>query len=47
MASPVKDKKSAALPAPNSDFYGVIETLPAEELVVVKFDTDLLMTLIY
>ena len=36
MASPVKDKKSAPLPAPNSDFYGLIETLPAEELAVLK-----------
>src|SRR6201984_3318601 len=36
MASPVKDKKPAPLPAPNSDFYGLIETLPAEDLAVVK-----------
>src|ERR1700753_3446086 len=36
MASPVKDKKPAPLPAPNSDFYGLIETLPADELAVVK-----------
>src|SRR5271163_25168 len=36
MASPVKDRKPAPLPAPNSDFYELIETLPAEELVVVK-----------
>jgi len=36
MASPVKDKKPVSLPAPNSDFYGLIETLPAEELAVVK-----------
>src|SRR5690242_8728177 len=36
MASPVKDRKPAQLPAPNSDFYGLIETLPAEELAVVK-----------
>src|SRR5271156_1357115 len=36
MASPVKDKKPVQLPAPNSDFYGLIETLPAEELAVVK-----------
>jgi alkylation response protein AidB-like acyl-CoA dehydrogenase len=35
MASPVKDKKPAPLPAPNSDFYGLIETLPAEELAVL------------
>src|SRR5579864_2697470 len=36
MASPVKDKKPVPLPAPNSDFYGLIETLPAEELAVLK-----------
>src|SRR3954471_15444267 len=36
MASPVKDRKPAPLPAPNSDFYNLIETLPAEELTVVK-----------
>ena len=24
------------LPAPNSDFYGMVETLPAEEVAVVK-----------
>src|SRR6201987_3126806 len=36
MASPVKDKKPALLAVPNSDFYGLIETLPAEELAVVK-----------
>ena len=36
MASPVKDKKPAPLPAPNSDFYELVETLPAEELAVVK-----------
>src|SRR5580698_7281693 len=36
MASPVKDRKPAALPAPNSDFYELVETLPAEELAVVK-----------
>ena len=47
MASPVKDKKPAPLPALNSDFYALIETVPAEELVVVKFDTDLLMTPVY
>jgi hypothetical protein len=28
MASPVKDRKPAPLPAPNSDFYELIETLP-------------------
>ena len=36
MASPAKDRKPAPLPAPNSDFYELIETLPAEELAVVK-----------
>jgi alkylation response protein AidB-like acyl-CoA dehydrogenase len=36
MASPVKEKKPVQLPAPNSDFYGLVETLPAEELAVVK-----------
>src|SRR6202451_1069504 len=36
MASPAKDKKPAPLPAPNSDFYGLMETLPAEEVAVVK-----------
>src|SRR3954452_13859841 len=36
MASPAKDRTPAPLPAPNSDFYGLIETLPAEELTVVK-----------
>src|SRR6202051_2030521 len=36
MASPVKDKKPAPLPAPNSDFYQLLETLPAEELEVLK-----------
>jgi alkylation response protein AidB-like acyl-CoA dehydrogenase len=36
MASPVKDRKPAPPPAPNSDFYELIETLPAEELAVVK-----------
>jgi alkylation response protein AidB-like acyl-CoA dehydrogenase len=36
MASPVRDKKPAPLPAPNSDFYGLMETLPAEELAVLK-----------
>jgi hypothetical protein len=43
---PSKRQKAALLPAPNSDFYGLIETLPAEELAVVKFDTDRFMTLI-
>src|SRR6266513_6055600 len=36
MASPAKDRKPAALPAPNSDFYELVETLPADELAVVK-----------
>src|ERR1700722_7820177 len=36
MASPVKDRKPVALPAPNSDFYELFETLPAEELAIVK-----------
>src|ERR1700689_1764878 len=36
MASPVKDRKPVSLPAPNSDFYNLIETLPAEELTVLK-----------
>src|ERR1700747_1894131 len=43
MASPSKDtramkdgKKPVALPAPNSYFYGRAETLPAEELAIVK-----------
>src|SRR5499426_1743236 len=37
MASPVKDpKQHKPLPAPNSDFYEFVETLPAEELAVVK-----------
>src|ERR1700692_1627469 len=36
MASPVKDKKPAPLPAPNSDFYQLLKTLPPEELAVLK-----------
>src|SRR6202046_2211661 len=44
MASPTKDLSAAKaapqptkpLPAPNSDFYALAETLPAEELAVVK-----------
>ena len=36
MASPAKDRTPAPLPAPNSDFYELVETLPAEELAVVK-----------
>src|ERR1035438_6209228 len=29
-------RKAAELPAPHSDFYNLVETLPAEELAVVK-----------
>jgi hypothetical protein len=29
-------KQSRPLPAPNSDFYKSVETLPAEELAIVK-----------
>jgi len=47
MASRVKDKKPALPPAPNSDFYGLIETVRTEEVAVVKVDTDQFMTLIY
>jgi hypothetical protein len=37
MASSTKEiKKPAPLPAPNSDFYALVETLPAEDLAVVK-----------
>src|SRR5271154_3477556 len=36
MASSPKDRKPAPLPAPNSDFYELVATLPAEELAVVK-----------
>src|SRR6202795_4667128 len=36
MASPTKEIKKTALPPPNSDFYELAETLPAEELAVVK-----------
>jgi glutaryl-CoA dehydrogenase len=36
MASPVKDRKPAPLPAPNSDFFELLETLPAEEVAVLK-----------
>src|SRR6266404_4479701 len=35
MASPTKGSKKA-LPQPNSDFYQLVETLPADELAVVK-----------
>ncbi len=36
MASVIKDRKSAPLPAPDSSFYDLIETLTAAELTVVK-----------
>src|ERR1700675_597333 len=36
MASPTKEIKKTALPPPNSDFYELADTLPAEELAVVK-----------
>jgi Acyl-CoA dehydrogenase, N-terminal domain len=36
MPSPAKDRKPVSLPAPNSDFYELVETLPAEELAIVK-----------
>src|SRR6202161_2304634 len=44
MASPTKDVSAAKaapqpakpLPAPNSDFYGLAETLPAEDLATIK-----------
>src|SRR6202789_1863429 len=36
MASPVKDRKPAPLPAPNSDFYELLETLPAEERALLR-----------
>jgi hypothetical protein len=35
MASPSKEIKKV-LPQPNSDFYQLIETLPADELAVLK-----------
>src|SRR5258705_12577523 len=35
MASPIKEIKKA-LPQPNSDFYQLVETLPADELAVLK-----------
>ena len=35
MATPTKEIKKA-LPQPNSDFYQLAETLPADELAVVK-----------
>src|SRR5258705_5493751 len=35
MASPTKEIKKA-LPQPNSDFYQLVETLPANELAILK-----------
>src|ERR1700691_873283 len=35
MATPIKDIKKA-LPQPNSDFYQLVETLPADERAVLK-----------
>src|SRR6266852_1207988 len=35
MASPTKEIEKA-LPQPNSDFYQLVETLPADELAVLK-----------
>src|SRR6202140_4118932 len=35
MASPTKEIKKA-LPQPNSDFYQLLETLPADELAILK-----------
>src|SRR4029077_6942861 len=35
MSSPIKEIKKA-LPQPNSDFYQLQETLPADELALVK-----------
>ena len=37
MASPAKDTLPKQLPPPNSDFYELVETLPADELAVVKY----------
>ena len=36
MTDPAKDKMHPPLPSPNSDFYDLVETLPAAELTVVK-----------
>jgi hypothetical protein len=35
MSSPTKETKKA-LPQPNSDFYQLVETLPVDELAVLK-----------
>src|SRR5882672_9082527 len=35
-ATPVATRAAKPLPAPNSDFYYLYETLPAEELAIVK-----------
>jgi hypothetical protein len=44
MASPAKDRKPVLLPAPNSDFYELVETLPAEELAIVKQERTFMET---
>ena len=44
MASPAKDRKPVLLPAHNSDFYELVETLPAEELAIVKQERTLMET---
>src|SRR4029077_5732104 len=36
MASPAKDAEPKQLPPPNSDFYELVETLPADDLALVK-----------
>ena len=36
MASPAKDTQPKQLPPPNSDFYELVETLPADDLALVK-----------
>ena len=44
MASPAKDRKPAPLPAPNSDFYELIETLPAGKLEDIKPGTSIVVS---
>src|ERR1043165_6042569 len=45
MTSPAQEmKKPKPLPAPNSDFYEFAETLPAEELAIVKKVRDYMET---
>jgi hypothetical protein len=46
MASPMKDvsvakevKNLVVLPTPNSDFYNLVETLPADKLAVEPWST--------